>query len=235
VSSQAYSFLSKLSPRYGAGIGQKCKLINGSVWNRGGSINITIPVENGGGNLLRTTLIIMIATLVIGSLEASAADWKFLGGALLKKKSGETLAFYDAESVQYLSSGNVRVWTKAVDASEVDRLATKKKEIIKTTAEKVANGYYPPYVLSNSNPQPSFDTYMEIVAWEQAANHAEIKPKAKLLYEINCKGKMIQNLSAVIHKGDGRTASTSDIDKWNYISPESNGETLQKILCNGKK
>ena len=183
----------------------------------------------------KATLITILAILVIGTVGASAADWKFLGGALLKKKSGETLAYYDAETIQYLSNGNVRVWIKAVDASKVDRLATKKKEIIKTAAEKVANGYYPPYVLSNPNPQPSFDTYMEIIAWEEAANHAEIKPKAKLLFEINCKDRMIQTLSAVMYKGDGRTESASDTGKWDHISPESNGETLHKILCKEKK
>jgi hypothetical protein len=185
--------------------------------------------------LRKTILITVLATLVGCCLEASAADWKYLGGALLKNKSGEMLAYYDAESVQYLSNGNVRVWIKAVDVSEVVRLTTKKKEVIKTTAEKVADGYYPPYVLSHPYPQTSFDDYMEIVAWEEAANHSEIKPKAKLLFEVNCKDRMIQTLSAVIYKGDDETASTSGIDKWNHISPESNGETLQQILCPRKK
>jgi hypothetical protein len=57
-------------------------------------------------------------------LEAGAADWKFIGGTLLTKTSGETLAYYDSERVQYLSNGTVGVWIKAVDASEVDRLLT---------------------------------------------------------------------------------------------------------------
>lgn len=186
-------------------------------------------------NLRRATLITMLVVLVISCLEASAADWKFLGGFQLKQKRGDTIAYYDTESVQYLSNGNVRVWIKAVYASEVDRLlTTKNKEIIKTTADKVANGYYPPYVLLNPYPQTSFDTYMEIVTWEEAANHAEIKPRAKIFFEINCKDKMIQTLSSVIYRGDGGTASTSGIGKWDYIGPESNGETLQKILCKGR-
>jgi hypothetical protein len=183
---------------------------------------------------LRKTLAITFVILAITVIEASAADWKFIGGTLLKKTSGETLAYYDPESVQYLPNGNVRVWIKAVDASEVDRLLAKEKAIIETTAEKVANGYYPPYVLSNPKPERSFDTYMEIVAWEEAANHAAIKPRAKLLYEINCKERMIQTLSAVSYETDGTTASTSDAGQWNYISPESNSETLQKILCKDK-
>jgi hypothetical protein len=184
---------------------------------------------------LRRTLAITFVILVITVLEASAADWKFIGGTLLKKTSGETLAYYDSESVQYLSNGNVKVWIKAVDASEVDRLLAKEKTIIKTTAWKVTNGYYPPYVLSNPKPEPSFDNYMEIVAWEEAANHAEIKPRAKLLYEINCRERMIQTLSAVTYQSDGTTASTSGVGQWNHISPESNGETLQKILCKDKR
>jgi hypothetical protein len=184
---------------------------------------------------LRRTLAITFVILVITVLEANAADWKFIGGTLLKKTSGETLAYYDPETVQYLPNGSVRVWIKAVDASEVDRLLAKEKTIVKTTAEKVANGYCPPYVLSNPKPEPSFDTYMEIVAWEEAANHAAIKPRAKLLYEINCKERMIQTLSAVSYKTDGTTESSSGAGQRNYISPESNGETLHKILCKDKR
>jgi hypothetical protein len=184
---------------------------------------------------LRRTLAITFVILAVTALGASAADWKFIGGTLLKKKSGETLAYYDSESVQYLSNRNVRAWVKAVDASEVDRLLAKEKAIIKTTAEKVASGYYPPYVLSNPKPELSFDTYMEIVAWEEAANHAEIKPRAKVLYEIDCKERTIQTLSAVTYESDGTTASTSGVGQWSHISPESNGETLQKILCKDKR
>jgi hypothetical protein len=184
---------------------------------------------------LRKTLAIAFVILVIIVSEASAADWKFIGDTLFKKSSGATLAYYDPDSVQYLPNGNIRVWIKAVDASEVDRLLAKEKAIVKTTAEKVTNGYYPPYVLSNPKPEPSFDTYMEIVAWEEAANHAETKPRAKLLYEINCKERIIQILSGVAYKNDGTTASTSSAGQWNHISPESNGETLQKILCKDKR
>jgi len=159
------------------------------------------------------------------------ANWKYAGGTLPEKGSAHTLAFFDADNVQYLSNGDVQVWIKAIDASEIDTIVGKEKEITKKAAEKMAKSYYPPYFLSNPDPDPGVDMYLEIIEWEEAANHADIRPRARLLYEINCKERMIQTVSAITYKSDGTTTFASDFDRWSPIVPESTGDALRNILC----
>ena len=173
----------------------------------------------------------MFLILGLSCIESSGADWKFIGGSVLQK-SEKVIAYYDVESVESLSNGNVRAWTKAVSISEVERVSNL-KEVIEKSAEKVAHGYYPPYVLLN--PKTKYDDYINIIGWEEAANYDGIKPQLRTLLEVNCKEKMLRDLSTIVYKKNGMTASNSNIGKWDYISPETNSETLLKILCKDRK
>jgi hypothetical protein len=180
-----------------------------------------------------SVIVILVAVILLTGFvtDELRPNWKYAGGTWPEKESQHTLAFFDAENIQYLHNGDVQVWIKAIDASEIDRLVTKEKEITKKAAEKMAKSYYPPYFSSNANPDPGVDTYIEMIEWEEAANHADIRPRAKLLYEIRCKERMIQTISAITHKSDGTTTFASDFDKWSDIIPVSTGDTLRNILC----
>ncbi len=159
------------------------------------------------------------------------ANWKYAGIISLDKESGAALAFFDAENIQYLSNGNVTVWIRAVDAAEMERLVTREKEITDKAAEKMEKTYYPPYVLSSADTSPGVDQYLEIIEWEEAANHADIRPRARLVYEIRCRERMIQTVSTVLYRSDGTTTFASDFDRWSSVIPGSTGDTLRKILC----
>jgi hypothetical protein len=181
---------------------------------------------------LSAIVILVVVTLLTGFVtDELRANWKYAGGILPEKESGHALAFFDADNIQYLYNGDVQVWIKAIDASEIDRLVTREKEITKKAAEKMAQSYYPPYFSSNPDPDPGVDTYIEMIEWEEAANHADIRPRARLLYEIRCKDRMIQTISAITYKSDGTATFTSDFDKWSDVIPESTGDTLRNILC----
>jgi hypothetical protein len=182
---------------------------------------------------LSAGIVILVAVILVTGFvtDELRANWKYAGGALPEKESGHALAFFDADNIQYLYNGDVQVWIKAIDASEIDRLVTREKEITKKAAEKMAKSYYPPYFSSNPNLDPGVDTYIEMIEWEEAANHADIRPRARLLYEIRCKERMIQTVSAITYKSDGTTTFASDFDKWSDILPESTGDTLRNILC----
>jgi len=190
-----------------------------------------------GGEMMKVKNVQSIICLVILFLFANhvwAADWKYFGGTVLPK-SETVIAYYDAESIEYLSNGNIRVWTKAVNPSEVTKIL-EKKEVIKKSAQKLAQGYFPPYVLLNPYPKTSYNSNIDIIAWEEAANHYEIKPKARILFEINCNEKMIRTLSTILYKNDGGvTNGSNDPDKWSYISPETNAETIKNIVCSAGK
>lgn len=159
------------------------------------------------------------------------ASWKYAGAALPENGNGHTLAFFDAETVEYLSNGDVKVWVKTIDTSDVDGLVAREKTIMTKAAEKTARSYYPPYFLSNPDPDASADACIEMILWEEAANHADVKPRAKMLYEINCRERMIQTVSAITYKSDGTTTFASDFDRWSPIPPDSTGDVLRRILC----
>jgi hypothetical protein len=180
---------------------------------------------------------VLITALIIigfGAGETWGTDWKYFGGTVLERGE-KVIAFYDADSVEYSSNGNVRVWTKAVYPSEIDKMISQ-KEVVEKAAKKVMQGYFPPYALSKHNPQPSYDTCLEIIGWEEAVNRPEIKARARYLFEINCKTKMIRILTGTSYMDDGGIASSiKRPTEWDYISPETNSDTLRKLLCKVSK
>ncbi len=159
------------------------------------------------------------------------ANWKYIGGTQPDKQSGRTLSFFDSENIQHLPNGDVRVWIREVDASEIDGLVAKDKKLLDQAAEKVARSYYPPYYSSNVGSDQGVDSYIEMITWEEAANHADIRPRAKLQYEIRCMEKTMQTVTAMIYKNDGTTTFASDFDSWTPIVPESTGDSLRRLLC----
>ena len=163
--------------------------------------------------------------------DALRANWKYAGDASADEKGEKALAFYDAENIEYLADGNVKVWVKSVDASEIDEMVADDKGILKRAADKTAQSYYPPYFLSNPDSNASSDRYIEMIAWEEAANRADVKPRAKRLYEVNCREGKILTMSTILYRRDGTTTFASDFDRWSPIGPDSTGAALQKMLC----
>ncbi len=66
--------------------------------------------------------------------------------------------------------GNVTVWAKMVNESEIQRMS-KNKEVIQNAAKKVVNGYLPPYV--SHEPEVSQQGCINIIASEEMANHGQ--------------------------------------------------------------
>jgi hypothetical protein len=183
-------------------------------------------------NLSAAIVIFAAVVLLTGFMtDELRANWKYAGIASLEKDSPHALAFFDADNIQYLPNGDVTVWVKTIDASEINRRVAGEKELAKKATEKMAKSYYPPYFMLNPDPDPGIDTYIEMIEWEEAANVSDIRPRARILYEINCRERRIQTLSAVTYKSDGTTTFTSDFDKWSDIVPESTGDTLRRIVC----
>ncbi len=173
--------------------------------------------------------IALLITIFPNGAKVQAADWKFYGSSDLSE-SESVIAYYDAESIERLSDGHVRAWTKTISLSEVERIM-KVEEVSKKAERKIKAGYGPPYILSNPNPKPSFENNMTIVVWEEAANYDVIKSKTKASYELDCKENKIRILSIPGYKNEGGPETRPKIDEWTSISPKSNAETLKNILC----
>jgi hypothetical protein len=176
---------------------------------------------------------IIAAALILAGFRTDAlrANWKYAGDMTDEKGGERTLAFFDAENIEYLADGGVKVWVKSVDPSEVEEIVSTDESILKKAGDKAAQSYYPPYFLSNPHPNVSAERYLEMIEWEEAANRANVKTKAKRLYEINCREGKILMISTILYRRDGTTTYASDFDRWSPVSPDSIGEALQRILC----
>jgi len=185
-----------------------------------------------GARLALGVLILIAAGLLTGfRTDALRANWKYAGASSAGKEDGKTLAFYDAENVEYIADGNVKVWVKSVDASEIEEIVSSDQSILKKAGAKAAQSYYPPYLLSKPEQTASADRYIEMIEWEEAANRADAKPRSKRLYEISCRERKILTISTILYKSDGTTTYSSDFDRWSHIIPDSTGEALEKMLC----
>jgi hypothetical protein len=178
---------------------------------------------------MRNILFIMLLISIgLPNLEAIGADWKYYGSA--KFRGEDAITFYDAENVRYGHSGKVKVWVEVMRKSEFDaQMKAHEKQIAGNASKKLLNGYSPPYSLVDK--RISFEDSVQIIAWEEMANSGGIGPYAKMLFKINCDKHKIRTLSATTFKKDGDIESSTQKTDWDYISPESNGEYLQKILC----
>jgi hypothetical protein len=180
---------------------------------------------------MEVTMRLLPKVLVVGllGLEAVAADWKYAGGA--SPQGGEqTLLYFDSESVERLTDGTVRAWTKSITVAEFNRMSKMKQgKMIEGLAKIVAGHYFPPYAVVS---HASADDIADIVAWETVANLPETRPRAKVIVEIDCRKKMIRTLSATIFNDDESVRTSGKNGERDYISPEANGDTLRQLLCN---
>jgi hypothetical protein len=190
---------------------------------------LKIEIHETGGEMKKLLFIALLMTAFLHGAEAQGADWKYYGAGTLQK-SENVMTYYDAGSIEHLSDGHVKAWTKCISRSDVERTINL-EEVTKRAERKIEAGYIAPYILSNPKSQPNYDVNMRTTVWEEAANEDVIKPKLKVFYELNCKAKRIRNLSVISYKNDGGTETRSETDRWISIGPESNSETLYKMLC----
>lgn len=198
------------------------------IWENGGKL-----ASLRSSKYIKVSILLFLISVLLPRIEAIGADWKYLGGATLPKGQ-QAIVFYDSKSIEYTKDKTIRVWTKSFKL--VDFISVKKRnksKVLEMSAEKRKTQYYPPYVLVN--PKTSFDDYVEIISSEEVANSFKIKARARVFFEIKCADNTIRTLSIVSYKyiGDIESRRSSTINSaWNRISPKSNADTLQKILCN---
>lgn len=173
----------------------------------------------------------MLFSIILPTLEATGADWKFFGGTTFS--SEKMVTFYDVESSKCSPDKKVKVWVKLIGQVILNqKMKTREKEIIKRTADEVAKGYTPPYALVNKENFQKYEDCVDIISWEVLANHFELQSRAKFLFEINCKEIKIRAIAGSVFKADGEIKESIKVpNEWDYISPESNSDTLQRILC----
>lgn len=93
--------------------------------------------------LLRTVLIAWAALFAVGaSSSLFAVDWKVFGCG--EDNHQEFWNFYDKESTYSVTNGNVRVWCKLVNTSELQETLTKHGNDLAQKVQTRISGYSPP-------------------------------------------------------------------------------------------
>lgn len=190
-----------------------------------------IPVGAGG---IRSTPMNSAPLTLVVFLAASAAtaqspshSWHFFGVT----QDGTSL-FYSSTDLHGLPDGHVEVWTKGLSSKAVrregDRLI-KDKDVLKRVTMSALVGA-PPITSVEKLSQDQID---EIALEEEVANEAQLKPVLRMLWEVDCAGKMMRTLSTYLVKG-GRTGFSDKATEWGHVPPESTGETLYTLVC-GKR
>jgi hypothetical protein len=65
---------------------------------------------------------------------------------------------------------------------------------------------------------------------DKVADAGTIDPQASIFYELNCRDRMMRELSISIH-ARSKSGSLNSPTEWKYVPPEGNGARLLKILC----
>jgi hypothetical protein len=177
---------------------------------------------------IKVLSVLLIASLV-SVTDVLSADWKYYGGT--KEKNGDEMyLFFDSESIK-ISNNNINVWIKAVLSKDIEKTLNNKnnKIVIDKAARKLADGYIAPYSLITK--EINYNGNLNIIAFEEAANYSSIKVRLKTYYEIDCTDNKIRTLSITFFNKGGVTKTSNMKMEWDFISPESNGESLEKIVC----
>ena len=181
-------------------------------------------------------LLAAIALVIVGSdafstvARASDTDWKLYGST---ERNGDIeLCFFDIKAATKVPDDHIKVWTKCLHKTDMDSIDIEKDfggRIVENAARKMAHMYIPPIALIEDD--VDFDRATNFAAFEEIADIANIKPSARIFYEIDCAKIMLRELSVQIVDVNGKSSTTHSANEWHYVAPETNGARLQKILC----
>jgi hypothetical protein len=154
----------------------------------------------------------------------SPSDWKLYAFTAGKNQA---VLFFLASEIVRTPPGHVQVWMKAVDYTKLDKQRNtldKKGDVIERSAEKVSQGYVPPF---GTTTKISSDEALQIILFEQMADEASVPPTLRILYEFDCAQKIFRPLSIIGSHG----VNESKAPTWDHVPPESTIETLSRLTC----
>jgi hypothetical protein len=172
----------------------------------------------------------VLALLFAGASSAQAADvdWKLYGTSTIKAETD--ICFYDSDGVTWKSDKLVRVWAKCLRQADIEKIDTNKgpgKAIIEESAQRVARHYLPPIATVED---ANADQLVDFTFYEVVADLANVQPRGRIYYEINCSENMMRELSISFQTKGGISSKDEPLD-WKYIAPETNASRLAKLLC----
>lgn len=183
---------------------------------------------------LKVWLLVAAAVLVPLALRSPAQarpvmpDWKFYGG--VSSPYGQSWCFYDARSVVRQPAGLLQVTAKCLpqdDMDDVDIHTEFGGAIARNVAQKRRSHYRPPYALAETVDRAQA---ADIARLEEIADIANIEPRVRISYELDCPKHLARQLSLYV-KVNGKVRAVDKPAEWKPISPRENSIRLSRILC----
>jgi hypothetical protein len=163
-----------------------------------------------------------------GLARGPISDWKFYGG--VSSPNGQSWCFYDARSVVRQPAGLLQVAAKCLPQADIDDVDIKTDfggAIAREVAQKRRNRYMPPYALAETLDRAQA---VDITRLEGIADIADVEPRVRLSYELDCTKHMARPLSLYV-KVNGKVRTVDKPADWKPITPRENSIRLAKILC----
>lgn len=160
----------------------------------------------------------------IPTAQSADVDWKYYGG------TKTAVCFFEANGIEHSKIGNIRVWAKCLSKSDlesVDAESDADGKILNASASKIGTYYMPP--IDRVEPLNE-DQKITITIYEVTANIAFFEPQASIFYELNCKERLVRELSISVVSA-GRKGERRKPTDWWHVPPEGNISALQKLLC----
>jgi hypothetical protein len=184
------------------------------------------PSARGGD--VKTRVFIVLATLWASqATNAADADWRIYGFA---KTDGEEALFYLSSDVRPQADGRIQFWVKGLDWHQIDTIFNSPepdKSLAERAAKKVLAGYVAPYAVTHNVSQ---DEHVNLIVAEEIANEAKLQPITRILYELDCKQRLLRELSMEFTI-NGKQQFSKTTNEWTHIAPETNGAVLEAVLC----
>src|SRR5579862_91292 len=169
--------------------------------------------------MIRTCFTAALLAASAAAAQSPTHAWHFYGVT----QDGTSL-FYSSTDLSRTPDGHVQVWTKGLLSKAVQsegKRLVKDKEALKRISMSALIGLQP----ITSVQKLTQDEIDEVALEEEVANGGQLTPVMRILWEVDCTGKMMRSLSTYVSK-NGRSGSTEKPTEWVHVSPESTGETL---------
>ena len=174
----------------------------------------------------------LVAGLAIGAgtlglqAQTKPLDWKLYG--FRKVSSDQMELFYERSQIKHVQTGYVLVWTMELSTEEIEAARRAMgKDLIDRVERKVAANYVPPY---GRIKELRHDEMITVISSEEIANDAEIQPRARLLYELDCPGRMYRERS-IYTASDGTTRTPDTTSRWQLLAPQTGAASLITLVC----
>ncbi len=173
---------------------------------------------------------VLVAVLYhsVAQARALGQDWKFYGG--VSSPNGQSWCFYDARSVTREPAGLMQVAAKCLpqdDMDDVDIRTDFGGAIARNVARKRHSHYLPPYAMAETLDRAQA---ADIARLEEIADIANVEPRARLTYELDCTKRLARHLNVYV-KVSGKVRTVDKPSEWQPISPRENSIRLSRILC----